>query len=235
MPKLPKWLGDTMEVMFRSYLHEITVAAAWSPAPNLRVVRFSGDLHKAGFTAGDVMRFRVTETEFRHYTISHFHREEGMFEVYFYLHGKGPGSQWAAALQPGDTMKALGPAGHLHFQPGSLFHVVFGDETAVGLAKAIQEAALQRSQECASLIEMSERWELDEETVPADPEAPARHAIIRLNTWLEVYRAALPETTFYLAGRAKSIQAVRDHLRGRGISKSRIITEPYWSEGKRGL
>lgn len=235
MLKIPKWLGDTMEVMFASLMREVTVEKVWFAAPELKGVRFSGDLQKTSFKPGDVIKCRVSETEFRNYTIAHFHQEEGIFEVFFYLHDKGPGSLWAAALQPGDVLRVWGPTGHIHYQPRSTHHFIFGDETSVGLTRALTEAALQHGQEASSLIEMARDWELPEETVAADMEAPAKHAISKVGTWLQVYEAVLPETTFYLTGRAKSIQAMRKYLKERGIASGRILTQPYWAEGKCGL
>jgi NADPH-dependent ferric siderophore reductase len=40
----------------------------------------------------------------------------------------------------------------------------------------------------------------------------------------------------YIAGEARSCQAIRDHLmRERGWSRRHIVVKPFWTPGKRGL
>ncbi|MEM6265765.1 MAG: oxidoreductase, partial [Bacteroidota bacterium] len=99
MPSLPKWLANTTEKLLKDQFHPVEVTGAALIAPELKRVTFSGNLSKTQFQPGQVIEFRINETDFRHYTPSVFDIEKGICEVLFYLHGKGPGSSWAANLK----------------------------------------------------------------------------------------------------------------------------------------
>ena len=113
MPKIPKWLGDTMEAVFSKMVHPATVVTVEYIPPRLKRVVFSGPLQQLKFVPGNVVEFRINEREFRHYTLSGLDRDRGQCEVLFYLHDRGQGSRWAAPLQPGDTVKIIGPGGRI--------------------------------------------------------------------------------------------------------------------------
>ncbi|MBX2922565.1 MAG: siderophore-interacting protein [Chitinophagaceae bacterium] len=243
MPSVPKWLGDTMDVVFRNMYHPVIVTNVHYLNNQLKKVRFEGDFSKTKFTPGNVVEFRVTPNDFRHYTPSYFNTTEGVCEIVFYLHAGGPGSHWAKQLQPGDTVKLLGPGGKLSYLPAFSNHFVFGDETAIGLMNCVKEEADRSGHSFFALAEtqvahrdwihlFSLQPAVSVESSSGDPAIPA---IRFLNDVAEEWEPSVKDTCFYLTGRAKSILAMRKYLLSRGVGMKQIKTEPYWAEGKKGL
>ncbi|MEO1451641.1 MAG: siderophore-interacting protein, partial [Bacteroidota bacterium] len=200
------------------------------------------NLDHAPYKPGQVIEFRINDTDFRHYTPAFYDQEEGICEVWFYLHGLGPGSSWVAALQVGDQVNLLGPGGKMHFKTDYPLHIAFGDESALGLCNALYQTASSYQQAFHCLLELApdhQAWpelvSLPAEVVASSVEQPAAGALayvkgIEGSDW-EPWQSAI----YYLAGRAKSIQHLRTALRARGISNRQIISFPYWADGKKGL
>lgn len=240
MPKIPKWLGDTMETVFSKMLHPATVVAVEYIPPRLKRVVFEGDLHQLKFTPGNVVEFRVSDREFRHYTLSALERGKGQCEVLFYLHDRGPGSRWAAQLQTGDAVKIIGPGGRIRYKPEQQYHFFFGDESSAGLVQCLQHESLRLSHQSLAILELDKdhrEW-LGQTGIVAMPvdksyENPAGDAIAHIESM--IHFEPWLKGMFYLTGRARSIQVMRRYLQGRGVAGSRIQCEPYWAEGKQGL
>lgn len=244
MPKVPKWLGDTMETVFSSQYTPVKVTLSESITPGLRKVRFEGEFRKnRDFIPGMVIEFRVSETEYRHYTPSYYDADNGICDVLFYLHDKGPGSKWAASLRDGDEVKLIGPAGKIKYQPESYYHLVFGDETSLSQFYCMHQAFVKDGKKYLFIYESdtansqwTEKLGLENTIVTEKSDLhPAQESIrfirnISENEWKQWQSASV-----YLTGRAKSVQAMRKALTERGIAFKQIKTEPYWSEGKAGL
>lgn len=243
MPSVPKWLGDTMDAVFSKMYHPVTVTRVEYLNDQLKRVRFEGDLSGTKFRPGNVVEFRVTPTDYRHYTPGYFNAAQGVCDIIFYLHDKGVGSAWAKELQPGQTVKLLGPGGRLSYTPEFTNHFVFGDETSLSLIACLQAAAEIHSHSFFALMETEashKEWitlfpRIPSACVVSSFENPAAAAIRFLNDSAEDWNTAISNTCYYLTGRAKSIQALRKYLTAKGVSMKQIKTEPYWAEGKKGL
>lgn len=240
MPKIPKWLGDTMEVVFRKMVHPATVAAVEYIPPRLKRVVLQGDLGQLKFVPGNVVEFRVSDREFRHYTLSAFDPGRGQCEVLFYLHDRGLGSKWAAQLQVGDTVKMMGPGGRIRYNRELQHHFFFGDETSLGLIQCLQQEALSRGHQYRAVVELEKNhyclldaMGLQAAAVGKSYENPGGEAIAHVGA--AIHFEAWLQGMFYLTGRARSIQAMRRYLLQRGVASGRIRCEPYWAEGKQGL
>src|SRR5690625_316011 len=109
MPKLPKWMASAMELIFSGMYHPVTVSSTEQITPKLQKVCFKGDFSKIKrpFKAGDQIEFRVSDTEFRHYTLAYVDTKKGICEVLFFLHANGPGTNWVRRLKQGDKIKLL--------------------------------------------------------------------------------------------------------------------------------
>ncbi|MNU87645.1 NADPH-dependent ferric-chelate reductase [compost metagenome] len=235
MPSVPKWLADTMEKVAQKSFHPVTVTHIHKYHPKLKLVRFEGDIQVKEFKAGNVIEFRVSDREYRHYTPSLYDPVKQICEVIFYLHDKGPGSEWAEKLQIGDQLKLMGPGGKMSYQPEWKNHLVFGDETSLGLMLSMEQAVLKNGQHFTGIAEL-EKQHLDwvdsfgSSNIKA-VESSIEYPAIRLTG----FEADLYETCFYLTGRAKSIQEFRKELLAKGVNSKQIKTYPYWAEGKKGL
>lgn len=233
-----------MESLFSGSYHPVRVTEVQYPAGHLKKIRFEGDFSKISrpFIPGNVIEFRISDTEFRHYTPSFFDPAGGECEVWFYLHGKGPGSRWVEKLREGDALKLLGPGGKLRFDDQADRHLCFGDETSLGLLKCISEEASRRNSACRCIAELDtahREWpgllELNCISVSKNPVTIAGESMNRIDEWLTGNGADPSGTAFYLTGNAKSIQTLKKHLLDKGFQNKRIHTEPYWAEGKAGL
>ncbi|MCD8538802.1 MAG: siderophore-interacting protein [Leadbetterella sp.] len=240
MPKVPKWMANAMESLFSGSYHPVHISAVDYLAPALKMVRFEGDFSKLSkpLIPGNVIEFRISDTEFRHYTPSYFNAGKGVCEVLFYLHGKGPGSHWVDRLKQGDQTKLLGPGGKIRFDEQAGSHVCFGDETSLGLLKCLSVEAGTRNTACRCILELDpshREWpslvNLGADTVNKSPHIPGEEAV----NLIRICAGDLSDTTFYLSGNAKSIQTLKKYLVENGIPGKRIQTEPYWAEGKAGL
>jgi NADPH-dependent ferric siderophore reductase len=243
MPSIPKWIGDTMEAVFSGMIVPVSVVGVEYIFPELKKISMQGDFSKMKFTPGNVIEFRVTNTDFRHYTISSFDKEKGVCEMLVYLHGQGVGSLWIDDLKAGDRLKMMGPGGKMSYQSSFQHHFVFGDETSLGLLFCMERTAIKNGQSFIGLVEL-EKWHVDwvnylkNENIKLTEssfENPAQQAIDLLGQWKNYLNENITNTCFYLTGRAKSIQRFRKFLKDKGVASKQIKTEPYWAEGKNGL
>ncbi len=151
-------------------------------------------------------------------------------------HGDGPGAQWARHARPGQLVAFTRPQGTLVAQPSGS-HLLIGEETAAAAFGAILRS-LPVGQHALTIIEASEPG--DQLPLPGDVRWHYRHgrsAASSASLLRAVRDTDLPGPgTAYLAGEARTIQALRSHLiRDRGWPRRAIITKPFWTPGKRGM
>jgi NADPH-dependent ferric siderophore reductase len=243
MPRIPKWLGDTMETIFSRMIVPVRVTRVEYIYPQLKKIIMKGDFTKAKYAPGNVIEFRVTDNDFRHYTISDFDTEKGICEMLVYLHRQGVGSRWIENLKAGDKLKLMGPGGKMSYQFPFKQHFVFGDETSLGLMICMGKAASENKQLFFGLVELEKEhlsWInfLNSENIQSTESSfknPAQPAIDLLSQWKDYFDKNTDNTCFYLTGRARSIQQFRKFLLSKGVDSKKIKTEPYWAEGKKGL
>ncbi|WP_315823267.1 hypothetical protein [Paraflavitalea speifideaquila] len=160
----------------------------------------------------------------------------------FYLHGKGPGSTWAANLEAGQQIRFRAGQGTLRYNDLAKHHFFFGDETSIGLFNWYKTTALACSHEYFGVLELKpeHKTALNDlkimiDSVHSSMPAPAVKAI----EWMEEMHPDCwnnwKGATFYLAGRAMSITRFRKYLLLKGVTSAQIRTNAYWADGKRGL
>jgi len=233
MPTMPAPLARRAE---RWFARPAVVTASRVLSPGLRRVTIvvPGLVGRAG-TAGQEVEFLVSERDFRHYTAACFNPADGSFDIVFALHGAGPGSAWAAGLQPGDPVPVMGPGGGVRWQRPAR-PVLLGDATAIGLFMALA-ADLPPGGDLAGAVEVpaadvvATRELLPRLRVLAAEAAPGA----ALRDWLAAARPLLAEDRYYLVGHAQTINTLRALLRDRGATRSNVITKAYWATGRRGL
>ena len=151
-------------------------------------------------------------------------------------HRDGPGAEWARHARPGQFVAFTRPQGHLVARPSGS-HLLIGEEPAAVAFGAILRS-LPVSQHTLTIIEASEPG--DQLPLPGDVRWHYRHgrsAASSASLLRAVRDTDLPGPgTAYLAGEARTIQALRSHLiRDRGWPRSAIITKPFWTPGKKGM
>lgn len=149
-------------------------------------------------------------------------------------HGDGPGARWARTVPPGQEVVFGKPEGSFVTRP-SAYHVFAGEETASvafgPMVRALGDAPVH------GVVEVDrpdDRLPIDltwryREGAPAVSSATLVDAVREL---------ALPDEpgTAYVAGEARTVQAVRAHLvRERGWPRRSVLTKPFWTPGKKGM
>ena len=241
MPKLPSWLANTVEKLISNKIVQVEVLEAKMLSHNIKSVTFKGDFYETEFIPGMEILFRVNANEYRHYTVSRFNREDQTCEVIFYLNRRGPGNAFAENIQCGDQLKLIIDKARVKYNNGSSQHFFFGDETSIGLYESLGKKAVEMDEEYFGILELDEEnfealncIKLLIDAVPVDKNTPAERAI----QWMENMHPKCWEmwqyATFYLTGRAKSVQQFKKYLKQRGVGFNQIITMPYWEIGKIG-
>jgi len=156
-------------------------------------------------------------------------------ELCVFDHGVGPGSAWARTAAPGDEVLISKPQGDFTLRD-SAFHLFVGEETAsVAFGPMIRK--LPAAARAYAVIEVAE----PEDQLPLDGDIVWRHrgeAPAHDSTTLRKAVAELdfPIGTAYLAGEARTIQAVRKHLvEERNWPRRSVLTKPFWTPGKTGM
>src|SRR5690554_5766473 len=133
MPRVAKWLGDAMEDIMTSKMPLMKVLETAYINQNIKRIRFKGDISRMTFKPGYAVLIRVSDTEFRNYTVSFNDPENGILEIIFHVHGQAPGSLFMDSLNVGDEIRISMPRGKNHYDPTVKQQLIFGDETSLGL------------------------------------------------------------------------------------------------------
>lgn len=232
-------MGDAIDSIMASKYLQLQVRDTAELSPYVKKVSFTGDLREISCQAGYAIAFRVSATEYRNYTPSWFSSAENECEIIFHLHGNGPGSDYAAGLSPGDIVKMVPPRGRTFYRDHP-YHFFFGDETTLGLYKAMQQEVAQHDQLYTGILELDPAnvflpGDMGLATDVLDKRRTDRALAERLDKTLHVTGIPADAFMYYLTGNAASIQLFRSILKARGVQSRNIRTQPYWAAGKKGL
>lgn len=216
---------------------DAVVTAVRDASPLVRCVRL-GDASLAGVacTAGDKLQVYLPSAGMRTYTPVGWDATSGTFELVVYVRpgASSPGATWARALAPGQRLQFFGPRKSIRVAPEAPGVVLFGDETSLGVARALIESrpgahvVLEASDPAAAESIFGDKGERVV-IVRRDGE---RHFEAVVNG----IRAALGNggpVELVLTGAAPSIQAVQRRLKASGIRAS--SSKAYWAPGKVGM
>lgn len=239
MPSMPKWLGNFSEKFFSKYYKQTIVAEIEYYDKNLKRVRYQGvELKNINWQPAQEIEFRVTDTEYRHYTPMLWNEKEGYVDVLFYLHNKGPGSLWAANLKKEDSVTLIGPAGKFVAKKEYKKTVMIGDETSLSTYYGMQK--LLKSNETICVLEMNQnalKWAEKIGLEATVIETKNNEIGKKTEKWLEnfVEQSEAKEYMYFLSGNANTIKKLRRLLVRKKINSKHIFIHPYWAEGKKGL
>ncbi|MEU7874818.1 siderophore-interacting protein [Dactylosporangium sp. NPDC049140] len=163
-------------------------------------------------------------------TYSVWSREADTIELQALLHGDGPGARWMAAAEPGDEVLLSRPKGDFVTRPAR-YHLFVGEETA-SVAFGPMLRALPAAERAASRV-VVEAGPADRLALDGNVTWAPRDGLIDAVRLLDLP----PEPgQAYVAGEARAVQAVRQHLvRDRGWPRRSVLTKPFWTPGKRGM
>jgi NADPH-dependent ferric siderophore reductase len=232
---IPKWMSDLFEGSLRPNMKVLNVAPL---TPHIKKIHFQGDISKMSFQIGYASVLRVSETEFRNYTVAHHDMSQGILDIIFHIHGNGVGSQLIDALEAGDELY-IGPSrGIKQYNPSIKQQLIFGDETSLGLACSFQSVLKKNDHQFQFYFELDEENKetpqlLGLENCTVFP----KNGSFRNEKWisnLPVFQTLeWHSASFALTGNVKSVQAFRNVLKNK--TKGKISSQGYWLEGKKGL
>jgi NADPH-dependent ferric siderophore reductase len=218
--------------------------------PRVRRIRVSGpDVRALSWTPGQHVRVHVKDVRapvwagmlrdvLRTYSVWSYDGEG--LELCPLDHGDGPGAGWARSLRVGDEVAFRGPEGRFVLDRSAAHHLFAGEETA-SVAFGAMLRALPEEARVHGVVEVADprdrlplprsaelRWSFRGDAAAA--ESPSLLAAVR--------ELDLPPESgvAYLAGEARTCQAVRRHLVDeRGWPRRSVLVKPFWTPGRRGM
>ena len=232
---IPKWIGNLFESLMQP---NVNVLDTNYISPDIKRIRFQGDISKWNFQIGYASVVRVSETEFRNYTIAHHDKDNGIFDIIFHIHGNGVGSQFIDNLKAGDELFISLPRGKKMYDAKVKQQLFFGDETSLGIACALLPLLKKDSHQFEFYFELNEENKNVPELLGLDkytvfPGNGSFHSEKWIGELPVLQNGDWQDASFVLTGNARSVQTFRKVLKNRNASK--ISSQGYWLEGKIGL
>jgi NADPH-dependent ferric siderophore reductase len=168
----------------------------------------------------------------------------GLLSLCVLDHGDGPGARWARCVTPGQEVLFSRPEGNMVIRPAA-YHLFAGEETASAAFGPMVRSLVSGGAEVCGVIEVGSP--ADRLPLPGGQPFPASiawryrggaPAASSPTLIAAVAGLALPAEpgSAYLAGEARTVQAISQHLvRDRGWPRRAIRTKPFWTPGKSGL
>ncbi|MEU8136035.1 siderophore-interacting protein [Streptodolium elevatio] len=206
---------------------------AWTPGQQVRLhvnELFAASSWKPG-ALGDVLRtYSVWDYD-----------ASGVLDLCVFDHGgTGPGGRWGREAEPGLSVRLGKPEGSMTPRREAAYHVFVGEETAQ-VAFGPMLSALGDDARVFGAVETAtedDRLPLPRADDIAWTERGDRSAASSDSLVESVRGLALPDEPgiAYVAGEARTVQAVRAHLvRDRGWPRRSVLVKPFWTPGKKGM
>ncbi|MHB8438642.1 MAG: siderophore-interacting protein [Acidimicrobiales bacterium] len=221
----------------------LEVVEAWNTTPSMRRVRFTGPgIEHLAYKPGQDLMFSVPAadgtTYRRRYTIRAFDPGARTVDVDIVLHGHGPGATWAAAVEPGGRVDALGPRGKVTVDPEARWHLFVADDSALPGSLAMAETV--EASRSSLIVEVdgpddeqpavgADGAQLDVRWLHRGDDDPASAS--RLLEAVRIVTLGSGPGHAYVAGELRVVAAVSALLRERGMTGEQISSKPYWRAG----
>jgi NADPH-dependent ferric siderophore reductase len=238
MASFGKALGDSLRKLF---FRELTVVRVARLSQRFARVDFASDaLRGASFSTGDKVQIAFDGGP-RTYTPFAFEPARGEMSILIHLHGDGPSTRWARSVRDGDRAHAFGPRKSLALATETGPLVLFGDETSIGLARALRESRSTASG-LSFVFEATDAGET--QAILADLQLANAEVVERVfgdeqlsevEARLRALLARDSGARLVLTGKAQSIQTLRKRLQAQPLAHAGQLVKAYWSPGKRGL
>lgn len=234
----PTVSGPLEGALLKWFFKPAVVLAVEQLSANFRLVTLAAPIFDTHWPLGAKLQIAFGGLSTR--TFTPLAADSARVQFVAYLHGDAPASRWVADLVRGDTCQVFGPRRSLNLSDLKYPAIVFGDETAFGLARSIAETAPNGG--VSWLFEVSDIGEskavLDmlgiDHPVLVTRQHDDAHLEALTQSLLEVVAEQGPQH-FVLTGKASSIQKLNRALRAHGILSPQLKTKAYWAPGKTGL
>jgi ferric-chelate reductase (NADPH) len=239
MSVVPQFLTDALE---RVFFRPAAVSIVTHLSGHFRLIEFAGDSLKGEkWIPGQKVQFHLGGLKSRTYTPISWDPIEGTFQFLLFLHGNGPGSEWAESLKRDTPCNLMGPRSSLNFAEITNDSIFFGDETSMGAAVALHRSRQESQQdryvfEVSSLVESAEALQrIGLPNAKIVKKAPDLSHLAEVEQTLIDTASGLAAPRWIMTGKAQSIQALRTMFRKRNMNLTQLDTKAYWAEGKTGL
>lgn len=209
-------------------------------ARHFRFIDLKSDVfRKTAWNPGD--KIGIIAGGKRVYTPISINPSIGQLRLLAFLHGGGPGSEWAASAEISDECHFMGPRSSLPLSSIIEPAVLFGDETSFAVASTLQ-THLGTETESRFIFEVcsvqESRMVLDflgiRKTSLIERHPDGSHLQEAARCGVEAM-TELATKELVLTGRGPSIQTIRTKLGALSIDLARTKLKAYWAPGKTGL
>ncbi len=244
----PQRPGRLTSFLLNLATHEAEVRHVEKVGTDFRLVTLAADtLRDASWTPGDMMQIIISGAallgpwELRSYTPLAVEPATGTTEILWYVHGNGPGSDWAVSAGVRTACRLVGPRHALSLPKRERPFVFFGDETSFSTAIAFRETP-SGYRDVRFIFEVNsveqsravvEQFGMRNDVKLIAREEGDRHLGEVEDEMVHAYRSTGSHGA--LTGRAPSIQRLYKALRASGVTTGRVTNIPYWAPGKTGL
>jgi NADPH-dependent ferric siderophore reductase len=232
---IPKWIGGLFEGALSP---NVKILQTTYISPQIKKIRFQGNKSQTTIQIGYASVVRVSDTEFRNYTVSYHDSKSGILDIIFHIHGNGVGSQLIDRLCIHDELY-IGPSrGKKMYNPKVNKQFIFGDETSLGFACSILPSLKQNNHQFQFYFQLNEENNDAPRLLGLEHYATfPKKGSFNNEGWirkLPVFNTTdWQQANFILTGNAKSVQTFRKVLKEKKIGN--ILSQGYWLEGKKGL
>ena len=232
---IPKWIGNLFEGTLSP---NVKVIQTTYLSPQIKRIRFHGKVSNMKIQIGYANVIRVSETEFRNYTVAHHDIENDIFDIIFHIHGNGVGSKYIDSLTTNDEVYISPPRGKKMYEPAVKRQFIFGDETSLGFASSILPSLKKRDHQYQFCFELDkENFNVPQllglEDFLLFPKTDSASSEIWINELPIFETDNWREANFILTGNVSSVQTFKKVLKAK--KAGRILSQGYWLEGKKGL
>jgi ferric-chelate reductase (NADPH) len=239
MRSLSEIVSNTVE---RLLFRPVTITSVEGVGERFRMLSMKGEGFKGvKWVPGQAIQIFLGNLTKRAYTPMDLDAVAGSACFLIYLHGNGPGSEWAECVKAGDMCQVMRPKDSINFQSITEPALFFGDETSLAAAQALHccEGQLARSQ---FVLEVNSPAEVG---VVLDKLGIINRSLIqkgedgghlaRVVSKLAEQAGVMHSPQWVFTGQARSIQTIRKGLNQAGIALSKSKVRAYWSPGKTGM
>jgi NADPH-dependent ferric siderophore reductase len=239
MSVVPQFLTDALE---RVFFRPAVVSTVTHLSGHFRLIEFAGESLKGEkWIPGQKVQFHLGSLKSRTYTPISWNASEGTSQFIMFLHGNGPGSEWAESLKRDTPCNLMGPRSSLNFAAITEDSILFGDETSIAAAVALHRSRQGAQQdryvfEVSSLVESAEVLQrIGLPNAKLVKKTPDLSHLAEVEQALVDSASALATPKWIMTGKAQSIQSLRKMFRDRQTNLTRLDTKAYWADGKTGL
>jgi ferric-chelate reductase (NADPH) len=239
MSVVSRFFTDALE---RAFFHSTVVATVTHLSGHFRLIEFMGEsLKREKWIPGQKVQFHLGKLKTRTYTPISWDPLEGTSQFIMFLHGNGPGSEWAESLKRDTLCNLIGPRSSLNFAEIAQDSIFFGDETSIAAAVALHRSRKETQQdhyvfEVSSSVESAEVLQrVGLPNAKIVKKVPDFSHLAEVEQTLIDNASRLAAPRWIMTGKAQSIQVLRTMFRNRHMNIAQFNTKAYWAEGKTGL